>query len=277
MSDLDAAQITLVLPAVLAAVAAWLLVGAGPPHLVARRLGTGAANWRPRITGRGRLTSGAAAVVSAGVVFAALGPGRLLVAVTAAGVSAAALRMRVSVRRRLDAERTRGEVVEICDALAAEMRAGQPAPRALHRTAEHYAELSAPARAADMSGDVPAALRAVAANPGAGGLLLVAAAWQVAERSGAGLALTLDRIAAALRSEHAAACEVEASLGPPRATARLLAMLPLLGLLLGMGVGGDPVAVLLSSTLGNVCLALGSALALLGVWWVERLAAGVRL
>jgi hypothetical protein len=44
-----------------------------------------------------------------------------------------------------------------------------------------------------------------------------------------------------------------------------------------MGVGGDPVAVLLSSTLGNVCLALGSALALLGVWWVERLAAGVRL
>ncbi|HEV8056759.1 MAG TPA: type II secretion system protein [Nocardioidaceae bacterium] len=277
MSDLDAAQITLVLPAVLAAVAAWLLVGAGPPHLVARRLGTGAANWRPRITGRGRLTSGAAAVVSAGVVFAALGPGRLLVAVTAAGVSAAAVRMRVSVRRRLDAERTRGEVVEICDALAAEMRAGQPAPRALHRTAEHYAELSAPARAADMSGDVPAALRAVAANPGAGGLLLVAAAWQVAERSGAGLALTLDRIAAALRSEHAAACEVEASLGPPRATARLLAMLPLLGLLLGMGVGGDPVAVLLSSTLGNVCLALGSALALLGVWWVERLAAGVRL
>jgi tight adherence protein B len=277
MSDLDAAQITLVLPAVLAAVAAWLLVGAGPPHLVARRLGAGAANWRSRITGRGRLTSGAAAVVSAGVVFAALGPGRLLVAVTAAGVSAAAVRMRVSVRRRLDAERTRGEVVEICDALAAEMRAGQPAPRALHRTAEHYAELSAPARAADMSGDVPAALRAVAANPGAGGLLLVAAAWQVAERSGAGLALTLDRIAAALRSEHAAACEVEASLGPPRATARLLAMLPLLGLLLGMGVGGDPVAVLLSSTLGNVCLALGSALALLGVWWVERLAAGVRL
>lgn len=277
MSDLDAAQITLVLPAVLAAVAAWLLVGAGPPHLVARRLGAGAANWRSRITGRGRLTSGAAAVVSAGVVFAALGPGRLLVAVTAAGVSAAAVRMRVSVRRRLDAERTRGEVVEICDALAAEMRAGQPAPRALHRTAEHYAELSAPARAADMSGDVPAALRAVAANPGAGGLLLVAAAWQVAERSGAGLALTLDRIAAALRSEHAAACEVEASLGPPRATARLLAMLPLLGLLLGMGVGGDPVAVLLSSTLGNVCLALGSALALLGVWWVERLVAGVRL
>lgn len=277
MSDLDAVQITLALPAVLAAVAAWLLVGAGPPHLVARRLGAGAANWRPRITGRGRLTSGVAAVVSAGVVFAALGPGRLLVAITAAGVSAAAVRMRVSVRRRLDAERTRGEVVEICDALAAEMRAGQPAPRALHRTAEHYAELSAPARAADMSGDVPAALRAVAANPGAGGLLLVAAAWQVAERSGAGLALTLDRIAAALRSEHAAACEVEATLGPPRATARLLAMLPLLGLLLGMGVGGDPVAVLLSSTLGNVCLALGSALALLGVWWVERLAAGVRL
>ncbi|MPZ12782.1 MAG: hypothetical protein GEU89_21695, partial [Kiloniellaceae bacterium] len=81
------------------------------------------------------------------------------------------------------------------------------------------------------------------------------------------LAVVLDRVSAALRAEQACADEVSASLGPPRATARLLAVLPVMGLVLGVGIGGDPVAFLFGTAPGNVCLALGCALALTGVWW----------
>ena len=51
----------------------------------------------------------------------------------------------------------------------------------------------------------------------------VAAAWDVSARSGAALAVILDRIAAGLRDEQDAAAEVATSLAPARATAKLLA------------------------------------------------------
>jgi tight adherence protein B len=176
-------------------------------------------------------------------------------------------------RRRREAERGRRETLESCDALTAELRAGQPAAQALHRAAEQHPALLPAARACVLGGDVPGALRAGAAEPGRAGLRVVAAAWQVAEGSGSGLVTTLQRVADSLRADDATTAEVAASLSPARATARMLAVLPVLGLLLGSGLGGDPLGLLLGSVVGNTLLLTGVLLALAGTVWVERLAA----
>ena len=61
----------------------------------------------------------------------------------------------------------------------------------------------------------------------------------------------------------------------PRATARLLALLPVLGIGFGMLLGGDPLAWLMTSTIGRLCLAGGILLTLAGLWWTGRIAASV--
>lgn len=209
------------------------------------------------------------------LIVAVFGVDLVLLAGTAALMAVVAVRVVAGRRRRVQALAHRRQVVEICDALGAELRAGQPAVHALRRVAAEHPLLGRAAHAAALGSDLPAALGSLAARPGADGLRMVAAAWWVADRAGAGPALVLDRIATVLRGEQAASAELAASLGPARATAQMLAVLPLLGLLLGIGIGGDPVGFLLQTPVGNLCLAAGGCLAAVGVWWVERLAAAV--
>ena len=197
----------------------------------------------------------------------------LLVPATLVGVAVVGcLRVRSTIASRTQVARRRTRLVETCDQLAAELSAGQSPPRALQHAADAWPELSPVAAAAQLGGDVPAAWRMVAELPGADSLRAVAAAWQVAERSGASLAIVLERMSDGLRADDAVRREVDAALGPPRATARMLAALPAFGLLLGVGMGGDPVGFLLSTPLGAACLAVGVAFAITGVWWVDRLA-----
>jgi tight adherence protein B len=68
---------------------------------------------------------------------------------------------------------------------------------------------------------------------------------------------------------------VAAELAAAYATARLLAVLPLGVLLLGSGIGGDPVGFLTGSTAGLVCLAVGIGLSFGGLLWLDRIAGRV--
>ena len=176
-------------------------------------------------------------------------------------------------RERVQRRERQVAVIEVCDALSAELRAGLPAERVLERAFSSRTEWGSVASAARLGGDVPEAIRRAAAEQGAEGLRAVAAGWEVAHQSGAALASVLERIAAGLRSDDEARSEVTACLGPPRATAKLLAALPVFGLALGSSMGARPITFLLTTNAGLLCLALGSALACLGVIWVERLAA----
>ncbi len=200
--------------------------------------------------------------------------GRLVVLGTGGlAVAWAAQRLTASWRVRTAQNRGRLAVVELCDALAAELEAGLPAVTAIERACAPWPRLAEVANAARLGDDVAEALRrAAAALPGGRSLRAVAAAWDVAARSGAALAVVLARVAAGLRSDEEARAEVTAALGPPRATAKMLAVLPGFGIALGMSMGADPLSFLLGSGAGLVCLTGGTVLALAGVWWVERLA-----
>jgi tight adherence protein B len=167
-------------------------------------------------------------------------------------------------------------VLECCDLLASELAVGQPPGSALARAAESWPALTPVWQSHSYGGDVPSALRRVGAEPGAEGLALVAAAWHVSHRTGQGLADALARVAQALRESRATDRVVRGELASARATARLVAALPLVALMIGSGSGGDPVSFLLGTPLGIACLAGGLALGLAGLAWIERIAAGIR-
>ncbi|WP_344305213.1 type II secretion system F family protein [Nocardioides bigeumensis] len=163
------------------------------------------------------------------------------------------------------------EVRETCELLGAELSAGLPPGSALQRAAECCAALRPVAEAFALGGDVPGALRAAATEPGRRDLALLAAGWQVAHRSGAGLADTVERVAGRLRAEEQTARMVAGELASARATARLVAALPVAALTLGAGTGGSPWEFLLTTTPGLACLAGGLSLGLAGLWWIEVL------
>jgi tight adherence protein B len=177
-------------------------------------------------------------------------------------------------RRRAAAARRSQQVLELCDALAAELYAGLPLAAALERACRPWPELATVVVTSHLQGDVVGALRQAAERGGAGGLRAVAAAVEVAHGSGASLARVLERTAETLRHEADARAELAAALGPPRATARMLMLLPLFGLALGASMGAHPIAFLLGSLVGMGCLLGGVLLSLLGLLWVERIADG---
>lgn len=191
-------------------------------------------------------------------------------------VAAVAIFVVHQVRAARERERTaarRREAMEVVVLMGAELRAGALPGRMLSGLADDFAMLRPAARAAELGGDVAAALREAAQTPGHGLLRDLGGAWQVAERSGAPLAAVLTRLAEAARIEQDIAREAQAGVAPARATGRLMAVLPAFGLLLGSGMGGDPIAVLLGSWIGVCCLAAGCGLACLGLVWIERIAA----
>ena len=62
-----------------------------------------------------------------------------------------------------------------------------------------------------------------------------------------------------------------AQLAGPRATAVLLALLPVFGLAMGNALGADPLAVLVGTPVGRGCLVLGLLLEVAGLLWTARI------
>lgn len=256
----------------LAAAAAMVLVPGGTAsHVPGRGPTTGVTGGRAVV-----LVGATAAVVGLGPVGAGLLPPRrlALLLVVVGGVLVAA-RLAAGRRRRREAASTRARVLGACEELRAELVAGRTPGQALARAAAEWAPLGPVAETDRLGGDVPAALRAVARCPGAQDLVPVAAAWHVAHRTGSGLADALGRVAQDLTAQRSLLRVVEGELASARATARLVAGLPLLSLLMGTGAGGDPWGFLLDSAAGLACLALGAGLGALGLAWIEAIAAGV--
>jgi tight adherence protein B len=180
-----------------------------------------------------------------------------------------------SRRARRRAAATAAGVLEAVELVAAEVSAGAPPATALRHAADAWPPLGDAAEAAALGGEVPTVLRRLAVEPGADRLRLVAAAWEVAHRSGAGLADALGAVGAGLRADRATARVVEGELASARATARLVAALPAFALLVSSTTGGGAWTFVTSHPLGWACLLGGLLLGLAGLTWIERIAAGV--
>ncbi|MFJ6563864.1 type II secretion system F family protein [Streptomyces sp. NPDC091412] len=270
-----------------AGAAVWLL---GGRYSAARRARALLAGGGPQGTGpplSGRVLRGLAQVrgrlraewwaPAAGMVLAVLGASVLPVVAGAVGVPLLR-RTRLARAARRRQERRADAVIALCGALAGEVRAGRQPGEALLCAARDSSGLgdaqAAVLAAARFGGDVSAALAAAARQPGAEGLRGLAACWRVAVDQGAGLAAGLDRLEGALRVERDQRADIRAQLSGARATAVMLAGLPVLGLLLGTAMGADPLRVLLHTGAGLGCLVIGGVLEGAGLWWALRIVRG---
>jgi tight adherence protein B len=179
------------------------------------------------------------------------------------------------VRRSHQARLVRGRraaVAAACAALAAQLRIGQVASVALATAARDHPVLREARDAQDLGGDVVRVWRSQARQAGGAGLLDLARAWQMSGRTGAPMSAALEQVAAALATEQDVRAVVAGELSAPRATGRVMAVLPACGIGLGYLLGGEPIDWLLGQPLGWVCLLAGVVLACLGVLWIEALA-----
>ncbi|MCW2570421.1 MAG: hypothetical protein JWO88_479 [Frankiales bacterium] len=192
---------------------------------------------------------------------------------------AVALVPRSQARRRqeLDAVRERSRALDALSLLAAELRVGRPPADALAVAAEVAAgpardALAAAATAARLGGDVVTAL-SVGGSAVTDVLRALGVCWQVCSEAGSGLAAAIQRLEEGLRAAEAQRRATAAELAGPRATAQLLAVLPLLGVGLASALGAHPVRLLFHTALGLACLAAALILDALGVVWTRRLVA----
>ena len=204
------------------------------------------------------------------------GPGGGIAAVLATGTATA--RWRARRDRRSAATAATG----LCDALGvlvAELRAGAHPGHAVSSAADAHADgptevtraLSAVAAAARLGGDVPAVLRSTGPAQLREWLGRLADAWSLSDRYGIPLADLLDAVRSDTEQRVRFTAEVQARLAGPRATAAMLAGLPLLGLALGQAVGAAPLRMLCDTLVGQVLLVIGTGLACVGVLWSARL------
>ncbi len=109
----------------------------------------------------------------------------------------------------------------------------------------------------------------------------LAATWAVSVESGAPLAASLRNYATLLRGFAEAGRSARVALSGPKATSRLVLVMPVLGLVLGATLGQDMLGVLFGTPLGLACLLVGSGLMTAAWAWnralLRRAAAGDRL
>ena len=175
-------------------------------------------------------------------------------------------------RRRVAAARQRVSVA--AQVVAAQLSSGATPRAALQVAAMECPTLELAVATASIGGDVSAALVRAGETIGQEGLASLGRAWRLGERLGAPMKGLADQVSQQVRSEQATRELVGAELAGPRASAKLMALLPLIGVGMGKVSGGDPVGFLLGSPPGQLCLVAGVALTCAGVVWSDRLGAG---
>ncbi|WP_336030220.1 type II secretion system F family protein [Geodermatophilus sp. FMUSA9-8] len=192
-----------------------------------------------------------------------------LVGALAAAGAAGAVRGLARARDRRAAEERLDGLTDALAALSAELRGGRPPEDAAGAAVAGCTD-------AGVADGLARALRAPAAvGPGATdldrALARVAAAVLLSARTGCSLAAVVAAVEDDLRARRRQRQELRSVTAGPRASAALLAGLPLLALAMGSGIGADPWSVLTTTGAGQVLLVLGVALETAGLAWSARL------
>ncbi|HEX7307823.1 type II secretion system F family protein, partial [Lentzea sp.] len=131
--------------------------------------------------------------------------------------------------------------------------------------------LRAAAAAAKLGGDVERTLRGLRQPLLETATDQLAKAWHVSAKHGVALADVLDATRRDLDEQAAFARQVNARMAGPRASAAVLAGLPVLGILLGELSGARPVHVLTQTAAGQFLLVLGAVFLAAGLWWTRKI------
>ncbi|MCF6744112.1 pilus assembly protein TadB [Blastococcus sp. KM273128] len=196
-----------------------------------------------------------------------------LVAALAAGCAGLAAQARLTGRRAAGDVTRQAVLADALGAVAAELRAGRTLAEAVRSAAADCPDpvvgsalvraVRAPAAQGDGTQDdadgTPAALARLSAAVALG------------SRTGCSLAAVVAAVEGDLRARLARRRELLVATAGPRASARLLAGLPVLGLAMGSGVGADPWHVLTTTATGQGLLVAGVLLEVAGVAWTGRL------
>ena len=176
-----------------------------------------------------------------------------------------------AARRRSARERAR--TVQALGSFSAELESGQAPTAALLGSGGEPCVWPTAAAAVRLGEDIASALTYDAkARPA---LIPLAACWSVSVSTGTGLASAVARLATSARAAEAVRVDLEGELAGPRATARMLALLPVIGVGFGVLLGSDPLTWLLTTPAGLICLVAGAGLTALGTAWTGRIAASV--
>jgi tight adherence protein B len=227
----------------------------------------------------GRRRMPAAVLLLAGPVAVVLLPGPVAVA---SGVLVGTL---VVLRRRRAAHRSRigraAALAAALDVLVAELRVGAHPVAALGTAAEHgdgpvARALTVVAARAALGADVAVGLRQQGRRcTPAAYWDRMALCWQLAQDQGLAIAALMAAAQRDIVERERFRGRVDAGMAGARATAAILAGLPLLGVLLGVAIGADPVSFLLSGGVGGGCLVTGCVLVCAGLLWSERITSRV--
>jgi tight adherence protein B len=93
-------------------------------------------------------------------------------------------------------------------------------------------------------------------------------------RYGVPWAALIDTVSTDLADRLQAMTQRDAQVTGPRVSGYVMAVLPVLGIVLGIGMGADPVHVLFGTGAGNLLLLVGSALTCAGLAWTARIVRG---
>lgn len=224
---------------------------------------------RPRIAVRGP-----ALLVGVAAVAITLPPALLI----ASAILAATLIARRRRRRRDEHRRRAGQTLAAAlETLVGELRVGAHPVRAFAVAAGESdgaigTALRAVAARAGLGADVGAGLRAVAgATSVPAQWERLAVCWQLAADHGLAMAALIRTAQLDIVERQRFTGRVEAGLAGARATAAILAGLPLLGVLLGELIGAHPVRFLLGGGAGSWLLAAGTGLVCAGLVWADRI------
>jgi tight adherence protein B len=190
-------------------------------------------------------------------------------AVAASAVAGGLWLVARDLARRREASAARAEARAALRILVGELEVGTGAAAALAGAAEvapRFAVVLHAAAVAAASGADPAAV--LAQRPE---LRTLGLAWRVGADTGIALAGVLARVEADLAAADEQHRAVSVALAGPRASAVVLATLPLLGLGLGAAMGARPWAFLFGSGAGQIVCCAGVLLDVGGVLWLRTI------
>jgi tight adherence protein B len=193
-------------------------------------------------------------------------------------VVAATASLRYRRRRRIRRAMDEGQTLETAlDVLVGELRVGSHPVRAFRVAADEAVgavavSLRSVAARARLGADVAAGLRVAARSSG---LCThwdrLALCWQLASDNGLAIATLMRAAQRDIAERQRFSVRVLSSMAGARATAAILAGLPVLGVLLGQLIGARPMGFLLGGHAGGWLLVVGSTLACGGLLWSDRI------